>query len=175
MTALLAPAALPAALPQPVRLRPAPRREPPFDDEVPAGGSAAPGTLATRLPFTEPRPHRPPAPTRPGVLPDPAAWGRRLLIGITESAAGRRPLAQLVALLTPSVAQGIGRHVEHRAAPGGRHWLAAARVRSVRAAQPADEIAEVSATLQSGPRVHAVALRLEVRHGRWCCTRLELG
>jgi hypothetical protein len=48
-------------------------------------------------------------------------------------------------------------------------------VGSVRASEPADGIAELSATLRHGPRVRAVAMRLEVRHGRWCCTRLMLG
>jgi hypothetical protein len=48
-------------------------------------------------------------------------------------------------------------------------------VRSLRVTQPADQVAELSATLQCGPRVRAVALRLEVRHGRWRCTRLEMG
>jgi hypothetical protein len=98
-----------------------------------------------------------------------------LLVGITESAAGLRPLPQLAGLLTPSVAQGIARQVEQRAGAARRHWLAGARVRSLRVTQPADQVAELSATLQCGPRVRAVALRLEVRHGRWRCTRLEMG
>lgn len=175
MTAALAPACPPSA-PWRVRLRAAPRREPPFDDELPPDTPTWFARQADRLPFVDPRPTvLPTAAVRPGVLPDPSGWGRRLLIGITESAAGQRPLAQLAALLTPSVAQGLGRHVDFRGRDGRRHWLASARVRSVRATQPAEDVAEVSATLQCGPRVRAVALRLEVRHGRWRCTRLEIG
>jgi hypothetical protein len=175
MTAALAPVCPPSA-PWHVRLRPAPRREPPFDDEVEPGGQPWFGMQPDRLPFADPRPTAAPVvAVRPGVLPNPSGWGRRLLIGITESAAGQRPLAQLSALLTPSVAQGLGRHVDFRCRDGRRHWLASARVRSVRSTQPADNVAEVSATLQCGPRVRAVALRLEVRHGRWRCTRLEIG
>jgi hypothetical protein len=174
MTAALAPAAPAPLSPRPVRLRPAPPREPPFDDELPPGGSAL-GAEATRLPFAEPRAKLPMRQPRPGELPDPAAWGRRLLIGITETIAGRRPILQLAALLTPSVAEGVSRCVERRAVGANGHWLARARVRSVRAAQPSADVAELSATVQCGSRVRAVALRLEVRHGRWRCTRLEMG
>jgi hypothetical protein len=179
MTAALAPARLapvpaPTVSPRPVRLRPAPPREPPFDDELPPGGSAL-GAEATRLPFAEPRAKLPIRPPRPGELPDPAAWGRRLLVGITETIAGRRPILQLAALLTPSVAEGIAGCVDRRGGLGNGHWLAGARVRSVRATQPSADVAELSATVQCGSRVRAVALRLEVRHGRWRCTRLEMG
>ncbi len=49
MTALLAPAPAPTR----VVIRPAPRREPPFDDELPSG-HARPGPLDQRLPFDLP-------------------------------------------------------------------------------------------------------------------------
>jgi hypothetical protein len=45
----------------------------------------------------------------------------------------------------------------------------------MRASEPVDNVAELSATVRVGERVRAVAMRLEVRHGRWCCTRLMLG
>jgi hypothetical protein len=176
MTAVLATPDAKTAAPLPVRLRPAPHREPPFDDELAPGTAGLPGPWDARLPFAEPRLAALPSPvSRRGMLPDPGIWGRRLLIGITESAAGLRPLPQLAALLAPSVAEGLARHVGRRGRDGRPHWLAGARVRSVRATQPAEDVAEISATLQCGPRVRAVALRLDVRHGRWRCTRLEIG
>jgi hypothetical protein len=176
MTAALARTDVPATpSPRPVRLRPAPSREPPFDDELPAASRLAP-RWAARLPFEEPRRAlRPLAAAAEGALPDPGRWTRRLLIGLTETAAGRRPMAQLAAMLTPSVSTSLGQDLDVRARNGRRHWLASARVRSVRATRPADEVAELSATLQCGPRVRAAALRLEVRHGCWRCTRLQLG
>jgi len=48
-------------------------------------------------------------------------------------------------------------------------------VRTGHASSPSEGVAELSATLQAGPRVRAIALRLEARHGRWRCTRLQLG
>jgi len=157
-----------------VVVRPAPPREPPFDDEL-ADAAALIGPYDRPLPFEYPRRHlrvqRPPSALR-AALPNPAMWGRRLLIGIIETAAGRRPLNQLTSLLSPSVAAGLRGELEI-ASP--RHWTHAAAIRSIHAAEPADNVAEVSATLQHGRRVRAVAMRLEIRHGRWCCTRLVLG
>lgn len=159
-----------------ILVRPAPRREPPFDDEL--DESLAPGPLDRPLPFDEWRPRRRPlraVPPPRRALPDPATWGRRLLIGIVETAAGKRPLHQLSALLSPGVAHGLGADFERAAKLGSPHWTHAATIRSVRASEPADGVAELSATLRQGKRVHAVAMRLEIRHGRWSCTRLMLG
>jgi hypothetical protein len=156
-------------------VRPAPRREPPFDDEVPHLHRV--GALDRPLPFARPL-HPVPMPLRQprrSELPDPALWGRRLLVGITETAAGKRPLQQLAALVSPSVAHGLGAEFERAAATGRRHWLATATLRSVRAAEPAEGAAELSATLLAGSRVRAVAMRLDAREGRWRCTRLQLG
>lgn len=157
-------------------VRPAPRREPPFDDEL-AGTASPVGPHDRPLPFDRPRRRLPrPAPTPARVgLPDPTLWGRRLLVGVVEAASGRRPLAQVAALLTPAVAAGLRAEFERAAGRRRLHWTGTASVRSVRATEPTEGIAELSATLNVGQRVRAVALRLEVRHGRWCCTRLVLG
>lgn len=155
-------------------VRPAPPREPPFDDEL-VDAAVPIGPYDRPLPFEYPRRHlrvQPSPSALRAALPDPAQWGRRLLIGIIEAAAGRRPLNQLTALLSPAVANGLRGDLE---LVGSRHWTHAAAIRSVHAAEPADNVAEVSATLQHGRRVRAVAMRLEIRHGRWCCTRLVLG
>lgn len=162
-----------------ITVRPAPRREPPFDDEL--DPSIATGPLDQPLPFDEwrPRPQRRPVPRPPtparAALADPARWGRRLIIGIIETAAGKRPLHQLSALLSPGVAHGLVADFERAAKAGAPHWTSTATVGSVRVSEPAEGIAELSATVRHGARVRAVAMRLEVRHGRWCCTRLMLG
>ena len=45
-------------------------------------------------------------------------------------------------------------------------------VRSVHVQQRPDGVAEVCATVHRGQRMAALALRLEGRDGRWCCTEL---
>jgi len=158
-------------------VRPAPLREPPFDDEVQPPHLRPVGPLDRRLPFEEVRGARvpQPGPVLAPTLPDPVGWGRRLLIGIIETAGGRRPLQQLAALLSPAVATGLGADFERAAQLNAPHWTHAATVRSVHACVPAEGVAELNATVQAGRRVRAVALRLEERDGRWRCTRLQLG
>jgi hypothetical protein len=181
LASLAAPVAPPAQAPPPripatVVIRPAPRRDPPFDDELPA--TATPGRYDRRLPF-ELRPARPavwqPRPPRSRELPDPGPWARRLLIGIIETASGRRPLHQLSALLSPSVGRGLGSELEHALRAGAPHWLHRGVVCSLRVCEPAAGVAEISAVVEVRGRVHAIALRLEGSRGRWRCTRLQLG
>ena len=165
-----------APIPRPgMRVRPAPRREPPFDDEL---FWTATGPLDQPLPLplyaTEPGPGPEPR-VRPAGLSDPARWSRTLLLGLREVAAGHRPVAQLGTMVAPAVAAGLGAELNRIARLRRRHWAHAARVHSVHASEPADGVAEVCATVQAGERMHAVALRLEARQGRWWCTRLQLG
>jgi hypothetical protein len=159
-------------------LRPAPVREPPFDDEI--ADTAVAGRYDRPLPFRRQRRSRPPLPPPAAsparaALPDPALWARRLLLGIIETAGGRRPLSQLTALLSPGVAHGLRTEFELAGQLGRPHWTSRGTIGSVRATEPADQVAELCATVRDDRRVHAVAIRLEVRHGRWCCTRLVLG
>lgn len=183
MTAALSDIAIayPAGHPRPdvaaPTLRPAPCREPPFDDELAISGI---GPHDRPLPLNwqrakgrSPRQHGH-APAR-GALPEPALWARRLLIGIIESAAGKRPLHQVAALLSAGVASGLGADFAREARAGRTHWTSAATVRSVRVSEPVEGVAELAATVATGRRVRAIAMRLEVRHERWCCTRLQLG
>lgn len=158
-----------------VVVRPAPLREPPFDDELPDAPIVT--TFDRRLPFPVlGQPDMPVIrPPRRSHLPEPGAWGRRLLVGLIESAEGRRPLSQLSGLLSFPVCRGLGADFELAAQCGRPHWLHRASIRSVRASEPADGVAELSATLETGRRVRAVAMRLEQQQGRWRCTRLQLG
>lgn len=160
-------------------IRPAPRREPPYDDEIDSGVAAL-GPNDRPLPFERPRGRRVPLPLPTlsplrTVLPDPGRWGRRLLVGVIETAAGRRSLNQLTALLSPGVAHGLRSDLQHATRVGRPHWTSTAVVRSVRVCRPCEQVAELSATVRTGTRVRAIAMRLEVRHDRWCCTRLVLG
>lgn len=175
---LAPPAPTVTSAPRPLCVRPAPRREPPFDDEVTVAGPHGAGATATPLPYPRPVPP-PPTPIggSPGQdgLPDPAGWGRRLLIGMRETAAGKRPLQQLLPMLSPTVGRRLGADLLGVGLDHRPHWIRSAAVRSVHSAHPAAGVAEICATVQAGPRVRAVAMRLETRHGQWCCTRLQLG
>ncbi len=179
MTAALATAGPATTLPRaaaakPVTVRPAPRREPPFDDEL--AGPPVIGAWDQPLPFdTRPVEHRHFVSLRPRGLADPGIWARRLLVGLIESAAGRRPLHQLSSMLSPAVNRGLGADFERAARSRSAHWLHRATVCSVRVCEPAEGVAELSATVDTGQRVRAVAMRLEERQGRWRCTRLQLG
>jgi len=157
----------------PIRVRPAPRREPPFDDEV--GETAAAGRYDRWLPLSTSPPTGPLTLEYDPALPDPGRWSRSLLIGVIETAGGRRPLQQLSTMFTLPVATGLGHDLERAGALGRRHWTHAARVRSVHAVRVSDCAAEISATLQVGSRIRAVAMRLEARDGRWRCSKLHLG
>jgi hypothetical protein len=177
MTAALSEHSSARAKSRTVLLLPAPHREPPFDDEVPRHLHVV-GALDQQLPFDRAAARTPlpiASPAARAGWPDPGGWGRRLLVGLIETAGGRRPLNQLAGLMSRSVAGGVGADFERCAQLGQRHWTHAATVRTVRVSEPADGVAELSATVGVGPRVRAVAMRLEIHGGRWRCTRLQLG
>lgn len=160
-------------------LRPAPDREPPFDDELGSPATEIPGPLQLTLPFP---PIHPPVRHRPGFIQhsarrsaagDPGSVARRLLVGFIEVAAQRRPIAQLEKMLSISVAQALKKDLSQ--ARGQGHWLRNASIVSVRSTEPTDGVAELSATLRTPSRAHAAALRLEIHRGQWVCTRVVLG
>ena len=124
-----------------------------------------------------------PQPTGRDQLPEPRAWGGRLVQALVEVLAGDRPAGQLVRWtssevyddVTALVPVGAHRGPDRRARPPGTGRSPRAAVRSVHVTEPADGIAEVAATVSRGRRTTAVALRLEGLDGRWQCTALELG
>jgi hypothetical protein len=163
---------------KPITLREAPRREPPFDDE--ARHLRLVGPYDRALPFDGwPRrlrddlPWQAPQSTRRSDLPDPAVWGRRMLIGVLETRAGRRSPQQLAALMSPGVLGGLTRDLKRGG--GKRRHDPEYRVRSVHVCEPADGVAELAAVVQVGPRYRAIAARLEGLDGSWRCVRLQIG
>jgi Family of unknown function (DUF6459) len=164
-----------------ITVRPAPAREPLFDDELSARHLRVVGPYDQPLPFpSAPRRVRLERPDAFAVrqtgrrdLPDPTMWGRRLLIAIIESMAGRRSLRQLAPHLSAAVHHGLATDAERAARH--RHWVHSASVRRVRVCEPADGVAELAAVIRSGTRYRAIAARLEGLDGRWRCTRLEIG
>jgi uncharacterized protein DUF6459 len=163
-----------------LRLVPAPPHDPPYDDELPAAVASVVGNLALAFPVDDPTvvPLRlvPPAvgPAPDGELPDPCGWARRLAQAIVEVLAGSRSPAQLSAHATLPVVQQLERAsaVALRRAP--RVSTRSPLVQSVQICQPRPEVAEAAAVVDTGPRRRALALRLEVRGGRWQCTALQL-
>ena len=149
--------------------------------------------VALVLPGRPPRPAPPPGPRprlddparRPGSeadfgpsltrrtdLPDAAAAGRRVVTLVLEAFAGRRPLSQLQPVVTPALFTALSSGRRPRWCTEGTATLL---VTSVRACEPVDGVAEVSAVARRAGRAHAVAARLEGLDGRWRCTALQVG
>jgi hypothetical protein len=169
---------------QPLVLRPAPRREPPFDDEQPARCLSLVSPLDQPLPFdtldpAAPLTLRPPAdpftvrPTGRHELPEPTVLARRLVIGVIETVTGRRSASQLRQHTSPTVQAGLARDAGRISRLGTAQRPAT--LHSLHVIEPADGVAEVAAVLRVGDRFRALALRLEGLDGRWRCVRLQIG
>jgi hypothetical protein len=105
-------------------------------------------------------------------LPDAAAAGRRVVTLALEAFAGRRPMTQLHAVVTPGLFAALSSGRRPRWCSEG---TAAPLVTSVRVCEPVDGVAEVSAVARRAGRAHAVAARLEGIDGHWRCTALQVG
>ena len=164
-------------------LLPLPVSQPPYDDEpgdgrhlrpVPAADRRTPvGPLRALAPLrlvpppVEPTPAPPPARPEPPVRPVAHA----LVQGLLEVLAGLRPVAQLKRRTSIELYDELEERVHAQRRPSGRRPPTGA-VQSLHVQQPAAGVAEVCATVRRGPRVAAVALRLELLDQRWCCTSL---
>ncbi len=124
----------------------------------PAAGSAAAGAGAA-LPDAE--------------LPEPQDWALRFARVALEVATGLRPPAQLVRWTTPAVLAALTRR--HALAQRGGGRPPRATVRSVRVCEPATGVAEVAAVVADGPRVRALAVRMEGEGDRWRVVAFDLG
>ena len=164
-------------------LRPAPRREPPFDDEQAGRHLSLVGPLDRQLPLETARPATSAQPlpsesfgSRPtGIheLPEPTVLARRLVIGVIETATGRRSASQLRHHTSPTVQAGLARDAGRISRLGSARRPAT--LHSLHVTEPADGVAEVAAVLRVGDRFRALALRLEGLDGRWRCVRLQIG
>lgn len=103
---------------------------------------------------------------------DPAIWASQLVAGILEVLAGARSVSQLAMLLSPEVYGVINAHAQRLAKLAPRHRPL---VRSVRVCMPTDDVAEAAVVIQGAKRSRAIALRLEVQHGRWRATAIVFG
>ena len=179
-----APLALVPSLPA-LRLLPVPVSEPPYDDELPAR-AVAPMTPIGPLRGLAPAPLRL-VPALPTAVPDDEEDGPRrtpssdlpparpvahaLVQGLLEVLGGVRPVSQLQRTTTPELFTQLEQVVHSRPRAVGARPLTGA-VRSLHVQERPDGVAEVCATVRRGPRMAAMALRLEGIDGRWCCTEL---
>lgn len=93
-----------------------------------------------------------------------------------EVLTGNRPSNQLVRWTSDDVYTAITRHVTAtaRRRPGGELTSSASvRTKTVRISYPQPAVAEVSAMVEYGTSLHAVALRFEAWRGGWRCTAAE--
>lgn len=185
-----APLSLVPALPA-LRLLPVPPCEPPYDDELPAGTATAAATATAPIgPLRQlaPAPLRlvPPLPLSP-VLPDDDEDGPRrtpaddlpavrpvaqaLVQGLLEVLAGVRPVHQLQRATSPELFAELEQLVHGRPRAAGARPATGA-IRSLHVQERPEGVAEVCATVRRGPRMAAVALRLEGLGGRWTCTEV---
>lgn len=180
----------PGHRPSSVRVRPAPRAEPPFDDET-----ATPSNAMDMLPMPWPvkaarsRTRRHPAGrsrrsgqqhqdarTRRGEPPT----GRLALLHFVrmtiEVINGFRPASQIMAMTHPQHTAELASLVRvaqstARSRPGTKSPVT---VRRLRLCEPEPAAVEAAVVLELGDRSRAVMLRLEQRGGTWTCHLAKL-
>jgi hypothetical protein len=103
-----------------------------------------------------------------GQLPPARRAAQVLATALVEVLSGRRPVGQLRLHCAPGAYAAVVSRASNT--PGAPIQLI-----SVRVCQPADGIAEVSATVRAGRRVRAIAFRVEGVQGRWRITALDIG
>ena len=108
-------------------------------------------------------------------LPAPRAFTHALVQRLLEVLAGVRPVGQLQRHTTPELYERLERLVAAQPRCAGPRPDARA-VRSVHVQAHHGGVTEACATVRRqtprGPRLQALALRLEGLEGRWCCTEL---
>ena len=162
-------------------LLPVPVSEPPYDDELSSGAvphlslvTAPPSPVGPLAHLPALRLVEPPQAPVPAVDPSGPAvrpLARALVQGLLEVLGGVRPVAQLRRRATPDLYADLEDLVHAQPRPAGTRPSTGA-VLSLHVQQPSATVAEVCATVRRGPRAGAVALRLELLDGAWCCTAL---
>jgi hypothetical protein len=173
-----------------IRLRPAPRYDPPFDDERdPDSWSASPHQLA--LDWSRPvRNNPPPAPPPPtkrtiveGVSGDAKLAVRRFVSACVEVLNGHRPAAHLRRLAQPHdaatlVAEGLAgarRVAETRRQPRTRTQRPTpVAVSRLRLCEPRAGAVEAAVVLVIGDQTWAMAFRLEQQEEAWLAKTMRL-
>ncbi|MFS0730932.1 Rv3235 family protein [Curtobacterium sp. 1P10AnD] len=125
---------------------------------------AVPDDVGTPLPGT----------TEPAALPDPEETARALALCVVEILSGAREVDSIARWIT----EDVHRHLQQRAAVAARARSATRRslrrpvLRAERVVRcsPADGVVEATVVVHGRSHARAVAIRLEVRNGRWRAT-----
>jgi Family of unknown function (DUF6459) len=179
-----------------VRLVVVPDSAPPYDDERDAAGHDAPReprrlALATVPRAVAPGPHQPQPPSQAPLPAQPppsraqreraaaAGWPGQFAQVLAETLAGSRPQGQIVPWTTDQTRRRI-RQLRPMLTAGVQP-----RVRRVVTDRPTTDVVEMTVIVGFGPRIRALAVRLErdgprraspgraAKPARWVCTVIE--
>jgi hypothetical protein len=110
-----------------------------------------------------------------GPLPDPTRMCCDMVQAAVEGLRGARPLAQLIRWVTPEVYDGLALRAQLVQGAGTPPVSGRAGIRRIRVCRIGHATAEATVVVNDGPRVRAVAVRLEGHRGRWRATAMEIG
>jgi hypothetical protein len=140
----------------------------------PVNPAGDPNRTAGAGPHPEPtvgNPRRAPS----AVLPEPRQWAAQFVQAAVEVTTGLRPPSQLVRWTNDEVRTLLARRADLARNTGARaRQPRRGIVRSARVCIPRDGVAEATVVISDGPRIRAVALRLEGTDGRWRVTALRI-
>lgn len=108
-------------------------------------------------------------------LPNPRQWAAAMAKASVECLLGFRPAAQLTRWLDTPIFEAIYRRAALAARVRVGDGACSTRLVSAHVQEKADHSVEATVAIHDGQRVRAVALLLEVFHGRWLVTSLEIG
>jgi hypothetical protein len=151
--------------------------EPPPVDPPSPGACRTPSPAALRRPTPRTLRSVPAVAARRAEPPPPraaAVFAQTALRRVLEVTDRRRPVGQLRPLLTPTLFDAVVA-LTGKTQPKGAAVLQRVRLRSAGVHHDEATAAEVFATYSRGPRVRAVAGRVELVDGRWLMTALQIG
>jgi hypothetical protein len=114
----------------------------------------------------------------PGDRVELEAFAHRFASAVVEVVGGDRGPSQLLRWTTERVYTDLQRRTAllARTTPGDRRVRRLrSQVRSVHVFCPSAGAAEISVHVRHGERSRAIAARIELLEGRWCCTALQFG
>jgi hypothetical protein len=114
----------------------------------------------------------------PGGRAELESFAHRFAHVVVEVVGGDRGPSQLLRCTTERVYEDLRRRASllQQTTPSDRRVRRLrSQVRSVRVFCPSPYAAELSVHVRQGARSKAIAARLELVEGRWCCTALEFG
>ncbi len=140
--------------------------------------SSVQGTLALDYESTVRSTRTPDLRVVPGDQAGLEAFAHRFASAVVEVMGGDRGPSQLLRWTTEDVYADLQRRATllARTTPGDRRVRRLrSQVRSVHVFCPSAEAAEISVHVRHGERSRALAARIELLCGRWCCTALQFG